>query len=170
MGPVTAKITAVLRMIAMCALIAMMLVTVVDISMRLALNELVLGSVEIVEWMIVAVVFLGLPETFLRSEHITVDAIDQFVSPRARRWLRFTGSVAALLLLVAMAWQMVPIALDTLVIGDLTTDLQISLFWYWLPILIGGFASVLSMVLVVIRDFVSIDSPSTPQAETVHVE
>jgi TRAP-type C4-dicarboxylate transport system permease small subunit len=165
-----ATFTRVLRSIAMGALIVMMLVTVIDISMRLALNELVLGSVEIVEWMIVAVVFLGLPETFLRSEHITVDAIDQFVSPRAARVLRFAGSLLTLLLLVVMAGRMVPIALDTLVIGDLTTDLQKSLFWYWLPILIGGFASVVAMVLVVIKDFVAIDSPSAAQAETMHVE
>jgi hypothetical protein len=46
---------------------------------------------------------------------------------------------------------MVPPALDTLEIGDRTSDLQISLFWYWLPLVVGGAASALVMVLVVLR-------------------
>jgi hypothetical protein len=39
-------------------------------------------------------------------------------------------------------------ALDTLSIGDLTSDLQFSLFWYWLPMLVGGLVSVVALVVV----------------------
>jgi TRAP-type C4-dicarboxylate transport system permease small subunit len=159
-----------LRMAGMVALTVMMLVTVIDITMRLSINRLVLGSVEIVQLMIVAVVFLAVPETFLHSQHITVDAIDQLVSARKRRVLRFLGSSLTLLLLVAMIWRMVPIAIDTLVIGDLTTDLQISLFWYWMPILLGTVASVASMLLVVARDFRAIDKPEASTDGAVHAE
>ncbi len=154
-----ASIVRILRWAAMLSLIVMMLVTVVDISLRLGMNELVLGSVEIVQFMVVAVVFLALPETFARDQHITVDAIDQFVSPRKQRILRFIAALLSLALLVAMALRMLPIAADTLIIGDLTTDLQISLFWYWLPVLIGAVFSVLAMFRIVVAAFRHIGNP-----------
>ena len=142
----------VLRWGAMVALGGMMIVTALDISMRNTLNQLVPGSVELVELTIVLVVFLALPETFLRREQITVDAIDQFVSPRWAAILRAAAALSTLALLATMVARMFPQAIDTLVIGDLTTDLQISLFWYWLPILVGGCASILSMLAVSIAE------------------
>jgi TRAP-type C4-dicarboxylate transport system permease small subunit len=137
-----------LRYAAMFALIVMMGVTALDIGMRLTINQLVLGSVEIVQLMLVTVVFLALPETFLRDEHITVDALDQVASPRALRIARICAALASLALVAAMAWRMVLPALDTLSIGDLTSDLQFSLFWYWLPMLVGGLVSVVALVVV----------------------
>jgi len=164
------RIANALRGVSMCALIAMMLVTVVDITMRLAINQLVLGSVEIVQLSIVAVVFFALPETCLRGQHITVDVIDQFLAARTQRRFRFLGSVLTLLLLAVMAWRMVPFAFDTLVIGDLSTDLQLSLFWYWLPILVGSVSSVLTMLYVVIREYREIDTPASSTPSELHAE
>jgi TRAP-type C4-dicarboxylate transport system permease small subunit len=137
-----------LRYAAMFALIVMMGVTALDIGMRLTINQLVLGSVEIVQLMLVTVVFLALPETFLRDEHITVDALDQVASPRGLRIARICAALATLALVAVMAWRMVLPALDTLSIGDLTSDLQFSLFWYWLPMLIGGLAAVVTLIVV----------------------
>ena len=137
-----------LRWLAMAALVAMMGVTVLDIAMRNVLNQLVLGSIELVQLTIVLVVFLALPETFLRKEQITVDAIDQFVSPRVAALLRALAALATVCLMLVMLARMVPLATDTRVTGDLTTDLQISLFWFWLPILVGIGASVLTMLVV----------------------
>jgi TRAP-type C4-dicarboxylate transport system permease small subunit len=147
-----ARITRWLRYAAMLALALMMLVTIVDVTMRVSINELVLGSVEIVQLTLVAVVFLALPETFLRDEHITVDALDQVVSPATLRWVRLVASLSSLLLVAVMAWRMLLPALDTLAIGDLTSDLQLSLFWYWLPMLVGGAAAVIALVFVVLRN------------------
>jgi TRAP-type C4-dicarboxylate transport system permease small subunit len=141
----------VLRVLSITALLVMMLVTIVDITMRLVINELVLGSVEIVQLALVASVFLALPETFLRAEHITIDVIDQGVSARTLRRLRIAATIATAVFVGVLAWRMVPPALDTLEIGDRTSDLQISLFWYWLPLVVGGAASALVMVLVVLR-------------------
>jgi len=142
-----------MRRAAMLALAAMMLVTAIDIGMRLAINRLVLGSVEIVQLAIVASVFLALPETLLRREQITVDAIDHVLSERGRRIARLFGSAASSILLAAMLVFAIPQAIDTLRIGDLSTDLQFSLFWYWLPILVGTAASVVTSAAVVAEDW-----------------
>jgi TRAP-type C4-dicarboxylate transport system permease small subunit len=148
-----------MRKVAMLALAAMMLVTALDIGMRLAINRLVLGSVEIVQLAIVASVFLALPETLLRREQVTVDAIDHVLSERGRRIARLFGSAASFILLLALFLFSIPQAIDTLRIGDLSTDLQFSLFWYWLPILVGAAASVVMSGAVTVEDWLALRSP-----------
>jgi len=146
------QLVRVLRVVAVLALAAMMLITIVDVTMRNTINELVLGGVELVQLTLVLSVFLALPETFLRDEHITIDLIDQLVPARVVRVLRRIGALLTLLLLAVIAWRMFLPALDTIGIGDRTSDLQIPLIWYWLPLLIGGVTSVLVMAFVVIRE------------------
>ncbi len=149
---IISRVARVLRYTAMASLALMMLVTVIDISMRVTMNQLVLGSVEIVALGIVAVVFLALPEAFVRREQITVDAIDQFLGETWRNLLRVFASSLTLTLLVAMFSRMCVQAVDTLEIGDLSTDLQISLFWYWVPVLIGVLFSIVSMLPILKSD------------------
>ena len=137
----------------MIALVAMMVVTTADIAMRLVINRLILGSVEIVQLAIVATVFLALPETLLRREQITVDAIDHVLSERGRQRLLCVGSLLSFVLLMALFVYSVPQAIDTLRVGDLSTDLQFSLFWYWLPIIIGCAASVAATGAIALEDW-----------------
>ncbi len=137
----------------MLALGVMMAVTIVDVGMRLVLNELVLGSVEVVELALVCVVFLALPETFIRDEQVTVDVVDQLAGPRARRWLERSAALATAVLLVVMAVRTVPPALDTLEIGDLTSDLQLRLLWYWLPLVLGAVVAALAAIAMAVAVF-----------------
>ena len=142
------------RIAAMACLVLMMLVTILDVTMRTLLNELLLGSVELVQFTLVAVVFLAFPETFLRDQHITVDVLDQTVSPSLLKRLRMLAAIATLILIAVMAWRTISPALDTIAIGDLTSDLQMSLFWYWLPVVIGSIAAAVTVLVVLLRDFV----------------
>ena len=150
---VLTRFLAALRALAAVALLAMMLVTIVDVTMRIVLNELVLGAVELVQLALVATVFLALPDTLLRGEHITVDVVDQSLSPKALGRLRRIAAIATALLVVVLAWRTIPPALDTIEIGDLTTDLQISLVWYWLPLVIGAVAGAVAATVYAVREF-----------------
>ena len=147
------KILTALRVLAMISLLSMMLVTIVDVTMRIVINELVLGTVELVQFALMATVFLALPETFMRNEHITVDVIDQVLSPRILRLLRRIAALVTLVLVAVLAWRTIPPALDTIEIGDLTSDLQISLFWYWLPLVVGAVAGAVAAFFYVAREF-----------------
>ena len=142
-----------LRAAAVLSLAAMMLVTIIDVTMRNTINELVLGGVEIVQLTLVLTVFLALPETFLRKEHITIDLIDQLVPAAVATTLRRAGAFLTFALITVIAWRMFLPALDTIDMGDRTSDLQIPLAWYWLPVLVGGTSSALVMMLVVVREF-----------------
>jgi TRAP-type transport system small permease protein len=142
-----------LRTASMVALAAMMLVTVVDVTLRNTINQLVPGGVELVQLALVALVFLALPETVLRGEHITIDAIDRAVSPGVLRGLRLAAAVLTLLLLLALTWRTLLPALDTIRFGDTTSDLGIPFIWYWLPIVVGAATAALVQVVRVARAF-----------------
>ena len=129
-------------------LLAMVAINVVDVGLRSGLNAPIFGTYEIVEFLLAAVAFLAIPETFLRGQHITVELIDQMVSERAVDWLRALGTLTALLFLSLLAWHMVQPALDFIEFNEITMDLQLPLIWKASLILAGiGLAAVAVLVL-----------------------
>jgi TRAP-type transport system small permease protein len=137
-----------LRGIAIVALLAMMLIVMLDIGLRETMNRLLPGSIELVQLMLVISVFLALPDTFLRDEQITIDVLDRTLGPRVLARLRTAALIVTLALLALMSWRMIPPALDTLAFGDRMSDLGIHFIWYWLPILAG---SVVATAMVAVR-------------------
>jgi TRAP-type C4-dicarboxylate transport system permease small subunit len=155
-----ASLVRVLRIAAVAALAAMVAITIVDVTMRNTINELVLGGVELVQLTLVLTVFLALPDTYLRNEHITIDLVDHFARPQTVVWLKRAAALLTLVFLAVLAWRMTVAAWDTLALGDRTSDLQIRLIWYWLPLLIGTAVSVLVSVFVAARSLRSANGAS----------
>ncbi len=150
------------------ALVFMMLVTLADVVLRQTVNLPVFGNVELVQLALVAVVYLALPETFLRGEHVTVDVIDLAISPRARAALRTGAAALTLIFLVAMGWRMVAPALDTLDFGDSTMDLGLPLIWYWAPMILGVACGAAAMCIVLLREASRIFTGGAPPGAEVH--
>jgi hypothetical protein len=65
--------------------------------------------------------------------------------------VRFAADIVTTGFLCVLAWRMALPALDTLEIGDRSSDLLISLFWYWLPIVIGTMAAAATMLFLLVR-------------------
>jgi TRAP-type C4-dicarboxylate transport system permease small subunit len=114
----------------------MMLLTVVDVSLRAAINRPIRGTYEIIELLLACTFFLALPAVFLRDENIVVDVVDN-VAPRWVSTLKRFAEVLAVVVLGVMAWQGWKAAADTLVFNDVTSDLSIHRLWYWAPVLFG---------------------------------
>jgi len=135
--------------VAGAALAAMMLITVLDVILRAAINKPIRGTLEIVELLLTCTFFLALPASFLREEHIVVDVVDGF----AARWvplLRRIAGVLGVVVLALMAWQGAIAARDTLLFSDVTSDLALPRIWYWVPVLagmIGGGIAAAAMLL-----------------------
>ncbi len=134
------------------ALAVMIAWTVADVTLRAVLNRPIHGTVDLVEAALVLVVFLGLPESFLRREQITVDVLDQAVPRACLAAMRVAGALAALAFLVLMAIYVVQPMLDTLRFGDKKPDLAIPLFPLVVAIEVSLVASLAAMVFVTLGE------------------
>lgn len=132
-------------------LAAMMLLTVADVVLRSFFGTPIHGTFELIELGLACTVFLALPAVFLRDENLIVDAIDYMVKPEVVRALDLIAACASLVLLVTMAFQMVPLARDMYQLGDITADLSIPKLYYWIPVLTGVIGSALATVIFIAR-------------------
>jgi TRAP-type transport system small permease protein len=98
---------AVLGIAASAILMAMMLLTFVDVVGRYVFNRPVAGGFELTELALLVLIFAGLPLVSHAGEHVTMDFIDRLLRPRARAALeRFVHAVCAAIFLFAawLAW------------------------------------------------------------------
>lgn len=147
-----AQFSTLLRNLAGVALSFMMLLTVADVLLRNAFDSPIFGSVEIVRGTLAFMVFFGIPETFLRRGHVTVDIADHLFSERVIGWSNAFAQVLTLVFMVVTLWTMLGRAHDSYSFGDVTTDLSIPLIWFWVPLLIGGLCSVFAVLLLTVED------------------
>jgi TRAP-type transport system small permease protein len=88
--------------VAGATLFALMLLTTADVTGRYFFNSPILGTVELTQLMLAAVVFLSLPVVCWREEHISVDLLDSVFPPRLI-WIR---QVIVNLIITAALWVM----------------------------------------------------------------
>lgn len=122
-------------------LVAMMMITVADVTLRAAFNRPITGTYDLVQFFLVGVVFLNLPMVFLTEENIAVDLVDHFAAAPVVAALRLLGAGLGVAFLALVAWQVIGPAIDSVNFGETAADLPISLGWYWALIIVGLFAT-----------------------------
>jgi len=148
------RVTRWLQGLGVVALFAMMMATVADVVLRGALNSPITGVYDLVESTLVLVVFLGIPQGFLRNEQITVDILDRVVPPGLLLWMKALAALATLALLVLLASTMVAPALETYRFGDRKPDLPIPIVWLWIAMFAGLLSSIAVMALIALKETV----------------
>ena len=131
------RLTQFLSDIAALAIAAMALLTVADTVTKNAFNRPIKGTFEIVELLLVLVVFFGVAEVFRSGSNICVDIADQMLSPKLTAALKMVGAFASLVFLVLMGFAMIGPAMDTVIFPQWTQETGIPLYAYWTPILAG---------------------------------
>ena len=133
-------------------LVALMLVTFVDVIGRYFFDRPVPGGHVLVQCLVCLLVFTGLPIAVLENDHIRVQLFDQRLGSRGRRLRnRFVGSlVAGVLLILAaqMAWQAHYFGEN----GEYFESIRIPLSW------MAGYAaaaSAIAALLAILRLFVN---------------
>jgi TRAP-type C4-dicarboxylate transport system permease small subunit len=99
---------ALLGVAASTILLAMMLLTVVDVVARYGFSRPVRGAFEVTELMLLVLIFAGLPLVSFSDEHAVMDFIDRVLGRRGRRALECSvqGVSAAFMLLLAwLVWR-----------------------------------------------------------------
>ena len=98
---------ALLGVVASGILLAMMLLTVVDVVARYVFNRPLRGAFEVTELMLLVLIFAGLPLVSFSDEHAVMDFIDRVLGMRSQRRLeRFVQllSAAFMFLLTWLVW------------------------------------------------------------------
>ena len=101
------RVDAVLGIAASALLLAMMLLTFVDVVARYLFNRPIRGAFELTELTLLVLIFAGLPLVSHGDEHVTMDFIDRMLPPRA-----VAGLIRAVHAVVAatfffLTWQMI---------------------------------------------------------------
>ncbi|MCP5266491.1 MAG: TRAP transporter small permease [Burkholderiaceae bacterium] len=122
-------VSQVLGIIAAVGLLAMMILTFVDVVGRYGFHKAVFGAAEIIEHLMVLTIFAGLAFVTARNDHITVTLFDPWIErhfPFFRRWVVVGFSLACYLL---VTWQLFEHGIALLRSGKRTPVFDV-LQWY----------------------------------------
>jgi len=136
----------VLDSLAVLMVLAMVLLTITDVSMRKFVDKPMTGVTEMVELALGVAFFFALPGVFWRCAHITMDIIDDHW-PQWRSALQRVATAFNALVLVVLVWHMWQPMLDVVSFGDTSADLQIPKIWFMAPAWMGILFSLLVVML-----------------------
>ena len=100
------RVDALLGVAASVVLLAMMLLTVVDVVARYRLKMPVRGAFEVTELMLVVLIFAGLPLVSFSDEHAVMDFVDRLLGPRGQRALQRVVHVVSAAFMFLLTWLM----------------------------------------------------------------
>jgi TRAP-type C4-dicarboxylate transport system permease small subunit len=117
---------AALGVAASAILFGMMTLTFVDVILRYVFNRPLRGGFEVTELLLLVLIFAGLPLVTHANEHVTMDLIDRWLTPRARLLLARAMEAVSAALMFALTWFMWIKATRVAGYGDTTDVLRIA--------------------------------------------
>jgi TRAP-type C4-dicarboxylate transport system permease small subunit len=98
------RVEGLLGVAASAILMAMMLLTFVDVVARYVFRRPVRGAFEVTELMLLVLIFAGLPLVSFSDEHAVMDFIDRILGSRGQRWLERLVQAACAAFMFLLAW------------------------------------------------------------------
>ncbi|WP_416548051.1 TRAP transporter small permease [Limnohabitans sp. DCL3] len=108
------------------ALLAIMLLTFLDVSGRKFLSQSITGSLELTELLMVVVIFGALPLVSLKGEHVVFDSLDAVLPAWLQRIQRALVDLVCAALLLGLAYLMWNTGGEFAVTGETTAQLKIT--------------------------------------------
>ena len=108
------------------ALMAIMVLTFLDVSGRKILSHSITGSLELTELLMVVVIFGALPLVSLKGEHVVFDSLDAVLPPFVQRIQRTLVNLICAGLLFGLAYLMWKTGGDFAATGETTAQLKIT--------------------------------------------
>ncbi len=125
-GPVKKAIYGIVRYadrITWAVLFFLMVMTMVDVSLRKIFNTAILGTVELTELSMVVIVFCSLAECQVHEGHIRVDLIANKLSKKTQAFLELITQSICCALFSLMTWALLKHAMAMKNSGEVTVDL-----------------------------------------------
>ncbi|MFV0492382.1 MAG: TRAP transporter small permease [Pseudorhodobacter sp.] len=146
-GPVSGRM---LGVAAGLILFALVLITCIDVVGRYFLDTPLTGAFELTEVLLAALVFLALPLTTERGEHVEVDLVNMLLKPRIQQFLVLFAGLFSAAVLATFSWRLGIQAIKAAGDGTMTNALSVPLApLAWLACL----SCAISAVIAVIRAF-----------------
>ena len=98
------RVEVILGGAASAILLAMMLLTFVDVVARYVFNRPLSGAFEVTELMLVVLIFAGLPLVSYADEHALMDFVDRLLGARPQRLLERLVQAACAAVMFLLAW------------------------------------------------------------------
>jgi TRAP-type C4-dicarboxylate transport system permease small subunit len=98
------RVEALLGVAASIILLAMMVLTTVDVVARYVFNRPLRGAFEVTELLLLVLIFAGLPLVSFTNEHAVMDFIDRVLGRRALRGLQGGVELVSAVLMFGLAW------------------------------------------------------------------
>ncbi|HEX9647493.1 MAG TPA: TRAP transporter small permease [Alphaproteobacteria bacterium] len=126
----------------MLALVAAMLLTVVDVALRRPFDIAIKGTVDLTQLLVMAAAWLAIPYAFLTDGHVSVPLLVDRLPARLRAGLAVLAALLGAALLAGIAWYGTAQARLEHGYGEISLTLGIAKHWYWLPLIAGAALSV----------------------------
>ena len=98
------RVEAVLGVAASLILLAMMLLTFVDVVARYVFSRPVRGAFEVTELLLLVLIFAGLPLVSFTDEHAVMDFVDRLLGPRGQRLLEALVQAVCAASMAVLTW------------------------------------------------------------------
>lgn len=134
----------VLVVLASIALLIMMVLTFVDVIGRYGFNKSIFGTAEIIEYLMVAVIFAGVAFVTAGDQHIKVEIFEPWIRRRVPNLHRWTVLLASLVVYSGLTWELSHHAIVSFQSGKRTAVLDIPQ-WF-----VPGAAALFSAIGVVL--------------------
>lgn len=137
------------------AILLMTGVTLFDIIARNAFGFAVFGTYDLVLITLVVSVFAGMAEAFRQKAHITVDLIDGLPGKLLRRVIGTAALTITCFTILFLTWLCIGQAIEAYHFKDVTTDLRIPKYLFWIGIIIGIGLTGITVTLQLIQGLLS---------------
>ncbi|MFC1910818.1 TRAP transporter large permease subunit [Chloroflexota bacterium] len=139
-----------LNNIAMVILVMMMLLVTIDVILRYSINQPVQGSPEIIEVMLVCVVFFILAQTQAKKKHATAEAVTTHLSKLTQSSINTATYFISMLFSALVTWRLGEQALIVLSKTDTTATLRIPIYPF---VFVAAFGCAV-LTAVLLKDFI----------------
>ena len=110
------------------ALVGVMVLTVLDFSLRFSFNAPIPGTFELTELAMIGIAFLGLGQAQQRQQHITIDLLYELLGRFGRQVIDRAARAVCLLLALVTAWQLWAYLLRARADAEVSGVLRVPLF------------------------------------------
>jgi TRAP-type transport system small permease protein len=137
----------------MLALIAFVLMTIVDAVMRWLFNSPIDGVADAGPLIVAIVAAAFFPFSLAGRHHVSIGFLGSFLGPRATAWLEAFASLVTWVFFILLAWQIVRYTIELRQLGQTTWVVQMPIAPWWVVVSVFLVVCVAVQLRVVIAEF-----------------